>query len=421
MNGGSAVGNPFAAFRHRSYLYYWLGMSVSTIGTWMQNTAQPLLAYKLTNSPFLLGLVGALQFLPMMLFALFAGVIIDRSVKKNILYMTQTASFLITLALAILTFSGHIAYWHLLITSALMGIVNTFDMPARQSFVIELVGSEDLTNGIALNSVSFNMARIVGPAIAALVISSGPNGSAVCFLVNSVSYGAVLLSLPFIRPYPLERQPLKEGNILKNIGGGLRFIYDKKLLLITLLILTITGTFAMNLNVLVPVFSSKVLHLDDTGYGFLMSMAGVGAFAGAMTMASLSKGGPRKFFIYGFPVITCVLVILVAFSRAYILTGILLALLSFFFMVFMANANSTMQLNSTNEYRGRVMSVYALVFAGTTPIGNVFSGGITDISDSKVGFFACGATALVLLMVLFLLLYFFNRRKKRAAATDATV
>ncbi len=213
----SAVGNPFAAFKHRNYRYYWIGMAISTTGTWMQNVAQPWLAYKLTDSAFLLGLISALQFLPVLLFSLFAGVIIDRSKKKTILYITQSASFGIMLALAILTYSGHIMYWHLIISSTLLGIVNTFDMPTRQSFVVELVGREDLTNGIALNSVQVNLARVIGPAIAGVIMGVGPHGIPNCFLINAISFGAVLLSLPFIHPYPIERQQIKKDNILRDI------------------------------------------------------------------------------------------------------------------------------------------------------------------------------------------------------------
>ncbi|MDR3602087.1 MAG: MFS transporter [Desulfosporosinus sp.] len=396
-NGNGAIGNPFAALKHRNYRYYWIGMAISTTGTWMQNVAQPWLAYKLTDSAFLLGLVSALQFLPVLLFSLFAGVIIDRSKKKNILYMTQSASFVITLSLTILTYSGHIMYWHLIVSSALLGIVNTFDLPTRQSFVIELVGREDLTNGIALNSMQINLARVIGPAIAGVIMGAGPQGIPNCFLINAVSFGAVLLSLWFIHPHPIERQLIKEDNILRNIEEGLKFIYSRKVLFLTLLIVAITGTFVMNENVLIPVFSVQVLHQHEAGFGLLMSMIGVGALAGALTMASIAKDGPRKFFIYCFPVITGVLVLMVGFTSLYALTGVTLLLIGFFFIIFIASANSIIQLNSTNEYRGRVMSVFSLVVGGTTPIGNLFAGGIAQSFNASVSFIACGAVTLVLL------------------------
>ena len=395
------VSNPFAALKHKSYRYYWIGMAVSTTGTWMQNVAQPWLAYKLTDSAFLLGLVSALQFLPVLLFSLFAGVIIDRFPKKNILYLTQIASFFITLVLAILTYTGHIQFWHLIITSTLLGFVNTMDMPARQSFVIELVGKEDLTNGIALNSMQFNLARIIGPALAGIIM--GPWGVASCFLINSISYGAVIISLFFVKPYPIEKVQMKQVKMMANIADGLKFIFRKKTLLIPLSFLAVGATFAMNMNVLVPVFSIEVLHQGEAGFGLLMSLAGVGALMGALTMAAVSKGGPRKAFLYVFPIIAGILVLAIGFTKIYALTGITLLLVSFFFMIFMASVNTTMQMNSANEFRGRVMSVYSLVVAGSTPLGNLYAGAFTEKLGPSVGFIACGIAVLVLLIPLYLL------------------
>jgi MFS family permease len=406
------VSNPFAALKHKSYRYYWIGMAVSATGTWMQNVAQPWLAYKLTDSAFLLGLVSALQFLPVLLFSLFAGVIIDKFPKKKILFLTQSASFLITLFLAIMTFTGHIMFWHLILTSTLLGFANTFDMPARQSFVIELCGKEDLTNGIALNSVQFNLARIIGPAIAGVIMGAGPSGIAVCFLVNAVSFGAVIISLFFIQPYAIQKEPMKQTKMLSSISEGLKFIVAKKNILIPLLFLAVGATFAMNMNVLVPVFADKVLCQSETGFGLLMSISGIGALVGALTMASISKGGPKKAFLYGFPLIVGMLVLATGFTDIYILTGLILALTSFFYMIFMASVNTTMQMNSTNEFRGRVMSVYSLVMAGSTPLGNLFAGGITQTFGAGAGFIGCGAAIIVLLVPCYLQL-----RKKSTTQT----
>lgn len=379
-------------------------MAVSATGSWMQNIAQPWLAYKLTDSAFLLGLVGALQFLPVLLFSLFAGVIVDRVPKKKILFMTQSAMFVITLTLAILTFTGHIMFWHLIVSSTLLGFANTFDMPARQSFVIELVGKEDLTNGIALNSVQFNLARIIGPAIAAVVMGTGPFGIAICFLINAITFGAVIISLFFVKPYEQIKEPMKQVKMLTNIYEGLKFIFNKKELLFPLLFLVVGATFAMNFNVLVPVFTDKVLNQPETIFGLMMSMSGVGALIGALTMASVSKGGPKKTFLFIFPFIVGILIVAVGFTRVYIQTGLILMLVSFFYMIFMASVNTTMQMNSTNEFRGRVMSVYSLVVAGSTPLGNLFAGGLADKYSANIGFIACGAAILVLLLPLFMLL-----------------
>jgi MFS family permease len=201
-----SLNNPFIALKHNNFKYYLIGMMVSQIGSWMQNIAQPWLAYSLTKSPFLLSLVSALQFTPVLIFSLLAGVVVDRFPKKKLIIITQTASLIITGALAILVYSGNIQYWHLLVTSKLLGFVNTLDMPVRQSFLIELVGKEDLMNGIALNSAMFNLARTIGPAIAGLVMKYF--GIATCFLVNSISFAAVLVSLFFIKPILIQKKEI---------------------------------------------------------------------------------------------------------------------------------------------------------------------------------------------------------------------
>ena len=397
--------NPFISLKHKNFRYYWVGMCVSLIGTWMQNIAQPWLAYTLTKSPFLLSLIGTLQFTPMLLFSLFAGVIIDKFSKKRIIMFTQSASLIITFILAILVWSGKIQYWHILIMSTVLGIVNTFDMPARQSFIIELVGKEDLMNAIALNSMAFNIARIIGPAIAGLVM--GYAGVVVCFFANSISFAAVVLSLLFIKPTPVQRKPKNQKKMLPEIKDGLKYIYKHDVLLYTLLVMSIVGTFAPNFNVLVPIFAKEILKQNEAGFGILMSFMGLGSFIGAMFIATLSKSGPKKFVMYVVPIIVAALLIIIGYTNSFLMTGIFLAVTGFFFITFSSNANSTLQINSSNEYRGRVMSVYTLVFAGSTPFGNLFAGLITQYSSAKFGFAACGAVIILLMIPL----YIYKRRR----------
>jgi MFS family permease len=377
-------------------------MCVSTTGTWMQNIAQPWLAYKLTNSPFLLSLIGALQFMPVLLFSLFAGALIDKLPKKKILIFTQSASLIITLILALLVFSGKIRYWHIIVAATALGFVNTFDMPSRQSFVVELVGKEDLMNGIALNSMVFNFSRILGPAIAGIVM--GYAGIAACFFANSISFGAVLISLFFIKPMPVKIVPKKDENIIFNIIEGLKYIRRHEVLFATLLVMAVVGTFAPNFSVLVPVFATKILHQNETGFGFLMSFMGVGSFVGAMLIATLSKSGPKKFVLYIVPLIVGAFLIIVGYTNVYLLTAVALAITGFFFVMFSSSANSAMQLNTESEYRGRVMSVYSLVFAGSTPFGNLYAGAITDRFNARIGFAACGAIIIVLMVPIYIYL-----------------
>lgn len=404
----SSFNNPFIALRHSNFRYYWIGMCVSTTGTWMQNVAQPWLAYKLTGSAFLLSVITALQFTPVLLFSLFAGVIVDRLPKKNILIFTQSASMAITLILAILTVTGKVQYWHILLLATALGIVNTLDIPTRQSFVIELVEREDLMNAIALNSTVFNLSRIIGPAIAGIIM--GHVGVASCFFANSLSFGAVLLSLFFIKPLNLPREAPKRENVIRNIGDGLKYIYGHEILFATLLVMAVVGTFAPNFSVLVPVFATKILHENETGFGFLMSFMGVGSFFGAMLIATLSRSGPKKFILFIVPLLVGVFLIVVGFTGAFWFTAAALAVTGFFFVSFSSSCNSSIQLNSENEYRGRVMSVYSLVFAGSTPLGSLYAGFMAQHFNARVGFGACGAIILVLMVPIYIYLYRKNRK-----------
>ena len=401
--------NPFAALKHKNFRYYWFGMCISTTGTWMQNIAQPWLAYRLTDSPFLLSLIGALQYTPVLLLSLFAGVIIDRIRKKNLLIITQSASMVITLVLALLTWTGRVQYWHILLTATALGFVNTLDMPTRQTFLIELTGKEDLMDAIALNSAVFNTARIIGPAIASLVM--GYFGVAVCFFANSVSFAAVLISLFFIKPVAMEKPSEKKRNMIKEIKEGLGYIYSNEVLFTALLILAVVGTFAPNFSVLVPVFADRVLHQQETGFGFLMSLLGVGSFLGAMVIATMSAAGPKKFILYGSPLIIGGFLAITGLTSAFFLTGVTLLITGFFFVMFSSTTNSTLQLNSSNEYRGRVMSVYTLVFAGSTPLGNLYAGTMMEQISARVGFVACGGAVLVLMIPIYG--YLMRKRRRR--------
>ena len=396
----SKLNNPFTSLRHNNFRYYWIGMCISLVGTWMQNIAQPWLAYSLTNSPFLLSLIGVLQFTPVLLFSLFAGVIVDRFPKKRILIITQSASMIISLILALLIWKGQIQYWHIVVMSTLLGVVNTFDMPTRQSMVIELVGKKDLMNAIALNSMAFNLARIIGPTIAGMVM--GYAGIASCFFINSISFAAVVISLFFIKLEVVHKENKKDVNILTDILDGLKYIYHNDVLLFTLLVMVVVGTFVPNFNVLVPVFSKEILNQNETGFGILMSFMGLGSFLGAMFIATLSKTGPKKSIIYYIPLIIGILLIIIGFTNTFFMTGLFIAITGFFFLTFTSSANSTLQIKANNQYRGRVMSVYTLVFAGSTPIGNLYAGIFTEHFNARIGFAACGAIILLLMIPLYI-------------------
>jgi MFS family permease len=388
------LNNPFAALKHKSFRYYWLGMCVSLIGTWMQNIAQPWLAYTLTSSAFLLALVSALQFTPMLLFSLFAGAWIDKFPKKSIILFTQSASLVITLAFAVLNSTGVIRYWHILVLAALIGVVNTLDMPTRQAFVIELVGKEDLMNAIALNSSVFNLARIVGPALAGIVM--GIWGLTVCFYANAISFGAVIISLLLIKPEHVQDIRQSSGTILRQIGDGLKYVGKTPILLETILSTAIIGTFAFNTSVLVPVFAKEILGQKEAGFGLLMSLMGIGSFLGAISMAFMSKSGPNKATLNILPVVIAIFLALTGITSLFGVTGACLAVLGFSLVWFSATANSTVQIHTEDEYRGRVMSIYTLVFGGLVPIGNLYAGAIANRFGPRIGFAACGLIIAVL-------------------------
>lgn len=401
------LSNPFASLKHRDYLYYFCGMCISTIGTWMQNTAQPWLAYTLTKSAMLLSLVSALQFVPVLLFSLPAGVLIDRLPKKKMLLVTQTLLLLITLALSLLVLSGRIRYWHLLITATLMGVVNTLDMPLRQAFVVEMVGHDDLMNAVALNSMTFNIARMVGPSVAGLVM--GSLGIGACFLANSISFAAVLLSLFFIRPIPCAvMADCAEQNMFASIREGLRYIREHDVLLVTLLITAVVSTFAPNFSVTIPVFAKQVLSQGETGYGLLMSAMGAGALCGAFLIAALSKSGPKRFVLFAVPVLVGVFLALIGYTTFFWQTCAMLALTGFFFVSYVSSANSNMQIHTEDRFRGRVMSVYTFINAGSTPVGNLFVGAAATLYGARMAFVASGAM-IVLLMVP---IYFYLHKKR---------
>ena len=404
------LNNPFISLKHKNYLYYFCGMCVSTIGTWMQNTAQPWLAYSLTKSALLLSVVSALQFVPAMLFSLFAGVLIDRLPKKKMLVLTQSLSLVITFAVWVLVASGNIQYWHLLVSASLMGLVNTLDMPLRQALVVELVGHDDLVNAIALNSLTFNAARLLGPSIAGLVM--GSLGVSACFLINSISFGAVLFSLIFIHPVPCTRPEDCGGmGVMESIKEGLRYIVKNEQLFVTMLFIAVVSIFAFNFGVSVPVFATQVLGLAETGYGFLMSAVGAGAFLGALLVASMSKSGPRRFVLSVFPAISGVVLIVVGYMNGFVSTSLALALGGFLCVTYLSMANSNIQIHTEDRFRGRVMSVYSLIVAGSSPIGNLFVGAADNWFGARMGFIACGAAILILIVPIFV---FIGMRRDRA-------
>lgn len=381
----------FPALRHRNFRIFFFGHGISLIGTWMQTVAQAWLVLTLTNSPLLLGVVNALQFAPVMLLSLFGGAVADRLPKRTLLFATQTVLMVLAFLLGLLTATDLVRYWHVAVVAAFLGIVNSFDMPARQSFFVELVGRRDLMNAIALNSANFNAARIIGPAVAGFVIARF--GLAPAFFLNGLSFLAVLWSLLRIEPLPVDPSP--SGDLLQEIKEGLRYIVQTPAVLTALALLGAVSTAVLNFNVLIPVLARSVLHGDARSYGLLMAAMGAGAFTGALSLAGASRLGPRWELRYGGATAVSLAVLAMGLAGDLRLAMGLAAVAGFSMITFTATTNTSVQVLVPDHLRGRVMSVYTLLFAGSTPAGALLTGGIMDLWGPRAGFLGAGFLGLL--------------------------
>ncbi|HEY8911332.1 MAG TPA: MFS transporter [Desulfosporosinus sp.] len=393
----SLVRHRFPALTHDNFRIYWLGQCVSLIGTWMQSIGQTWLVFSLTGSPLLVGLLGAIQFLPITIFSLFAGVIIDKYPKRTILLITQLISMILAFTLSALVFTHSVRYEYVLILALILGFTNTIDMPTRQSFTIEMAGKKDLRNAIALNSASFNLARIIGPAIGALILASF--GAGWCFLFNGLSFMAVLVSLLKLKINSYVRVKVS-NDVIKEIKDGLKYIAGEPSLLQTILMVLIIGIFVFNFNVILPVFSKNVLHQGEKVYGLLMSALGVGSLLGALMVSLNSKSGPQSKVLISSAVMVSIMLISISFTKVYYYSALLLVITGIFNIWFSTTANSMLQITTKDEYRGRVMSVYSLVFAGATPIGNMFAGFTSDKFGAGTAFLLSGFLTISLIVLL---------------------
>jgi MFS family permease len=362
------------ALRHRNFQLFFGGQFISLIGTWMQTVAQSWLVYRLTGSSLLLGSVGFASQFPVFIFAPIGGSIADRHNRHRIVVGTQTASMILASVLAWLTLTGRIHVWHIFVLAALLGIVNAFDIPARQAFIVEMVGREDLMNAIALNSSMFNAARIVGPAIAGVLVAS--IGEGWCFLGNAVSYIAVIVGLLMMKV--TFKPKIIEGSPLEHIIEGFRYARETKPIRALLLLLAVVSLVGMPYAVLAPVFADRILHGGARALGILMGAAGVGALFGALSIAAREglKGMGRivAFASAGFGVS----LVLFAYSRWLWLSAAMLIPVGFSMMVQMAASNTLIQSMVPDRLRGRIMAVYSMMFMGMAPFGAFFAGAAAD-------------------------------------------
>ncbi|MCS6860807.1 MAG: MFS transporter [Abditibacteriales bacterium] len=361
----------FRALRHRNYRLFFAGQLVSLIGTWMQNTAQSWLVYDLTGSKFLLGAVAALGSLPMLFFSPLGGALADRLPKRNILLVTQTVAMLLALTMAVLVFSGKIQVWHIAVIAALGGVVMAFDMPPRQAFVVEMVGKQDLMNALALNSSMFNGARIVGPALAGWLMSRFNLG--LCYLLNALSFIAVIVGLRLMRLTSPSPKPRTES-VWRHALSGFAYVWRNKRVRTLLFIVGVAGVFGWSYTVLLPAFARETLRIGESGFGAMISANGVGAMLGALSVATFGDRMPRERLIVGGLLWFCLMVTCFALWRHYPTVLVFLAGAGFGGITFMSTCNTVLQTSVSDEYRGRVMGVWALMFAGTSPLGNFQAG-----------------------------------------------
>lgn len=397
QKAGNFFKTTFRSLQYRNFRLFWFGQCISLTGTWVQRTAQTWLVYSVTNSPLKVGLVGVAQFLPLLFLSLFAGVVVDRFPKKKLLVLTQILFLAQAIAMTLLTWLGIIQYWHILLLSFLFGLTQTLDMPARQSFFIDLVGPENVTNAISLNSTIVNLARILGPAISGVLMVK--LGAVACFFINAVSFIPVIAGLLMIRINEA-RAVHRSANMLPEIADGMRYIKQSKTLIANVLIMAVVCTFAFNNDVVIPVFAREYLGGGVNGYSSLLSMAGLGAFCAAILMAYRSKDGVSKRLLIISGVCIGVMQLATVLTRQYAVNMVIILVVGFFNLIFMNTANSIFQVSSSNEYRGRVMSVYSFLNMGSTPIGNFLTGAVMEQAGGDSGFIFCGGVTLTLLAVI---------------------
>lgn len=379
------------ALNHRDFRLFWTGQLISLAGSWMQSVGQDWLVLELTNSPLKLGLISTLQFAPMMLFSLFAGAVVDRLPKRRLIIGMQVSLMLLAFILSLLVWTGHIRYWQVAVLATILGVVNTLDMPGRQAFIVEMVGKEDLMNGIALNSALFNVARIIGPAAAGLLVAR--YGVAPAFFLNGASFVAVIIALLFIRAEGLPR-PRTGATVGQEIGEGLVYAIRNTRIAFILGLLMAVSIFVLNYNVLVPVLAKAVLHQAAQGFGLLMSALGAGALAGALTLAVAGRSEPALKTLVVSASVVCAGSIYMGTIHQMGLAAAVLFVMGFAQILFSASCNTLLQVMAPDRLRGRVMSLYTLVFAGVTPIGSFFAGAIAEGFGAPMGFLAGGLLGL---------------------------
>ncbi len=390
----------FAALRHRNFRLFFFGQLVSLIGTWMQNTAQGWLVYQLTGSKLLLGVVAAVSSAPMLLFSIWGGSVADRHPKRTVLLWTQSGMMVLAFLLAALVWTDVVRAWHILVLAALGGVAMAFDMPARQAFMVEMTSREDLMNALSLNSSIVNGARVVGPAVAGLLMAEA--GLAECFLCNGLSFLAVIAGLLMMQ-LPKFTPPAQPESNWQHGLDGLAYVLKHRNVRTLLLLFAIVGVFGWSYSVLLPAFATDILRVGSREYGVLLSANGIGALAGALTVATYGNRIHRHLLIYGGLGLFSAMLLLLALTRNYYLALVFMALAGWGMLLYFSTTNTVIQLGVADGMRGRVMGIWALVFGGMMPVGGLEAGTLSHWVGVPWtvagGATVCGATAIVTWLV----------------------
>jgi len=379
------------ALRHRNFQLFFSGQLISLIGTWMQSVAQSWLVYRMTGSALLLGSVGFASQVPVFLFSPLGGIAADRFNRRYVVIATQVASMLLAFVLAALTLLGKIQVWHVFVLASLLGVVNAFDIPGRQSFLVDMVGKDDLMNAIALNSSMFNGARVIGPAVAGILVAR--IGEGWCFFANAVSYIAVIVGLGLMRVQSPRRAAM--ASPFEHMMEGFRFVNGTAPIRTLLLLLGLVSLVGMPYAVLMPIFADQILHGGARGLGILMGAAGVGALLGALTLA-FRQGvkGLGRWVAWCCAGFGASLMVFALSHKFWISVGLLLPV-GYFVMLQMSSSNTLIQVMVPDALRGRVMAVYSMMFMGMAPIGALFGGALAEHLGAPVTVAIGGVACLV--------------------------
>jgi len=399
----------FRSLRVRNYRLYAGGQLVSLTGTWMQRVAQDWLVLELTNSGTALGIVTALQFLPSLLFGLWGGLLADRYDKRKLLLATQTGLALVALILGVLDVTGIVQYWQVLVLALALGLVSAIDSPVRQSFVVEMVGPDDLTNAVGLNSTIFNSARILGPAVAGVMITAIGTGWA--FVANGISSIAVLTGLALMRPAELRPSPAID-RIRGQLRAGLHYVRQRQDLLLTMVLVFVVGTFGLNFQITTALLAKQVFHRSATGYGLLSTALAVGACVGAV-LATRRRTRPSLLFLLLAAMAFGLLEILAGSMPGFGATALMLVLVGLAMLTFTTAANSSVQLGVEATMRGRVMALYLMCFLGGTPVGAPIVGWVANTVGARWGMIGGGLVCMA--MAVGMALYLVRRRSLHIA------